>query len=96
VLTNVRVLAVDQTANEDEAGTALVAKTATLELDMRQVEIVTAAESSGTLSLALRSAEDNDEEPTVSEAIDSGNRKKGVVRMIRSGRTELVEIPGSG
>ncbi|MBA3520652.1 MAG: Flp pilus assembly protein CpaB, partial [Rhizobiales bacterium] len=36
-------------------------KTATLELDPVQVETVTAAESSGTLSLALRSFIDTDE-----------------------------------
>ena len=42
-----------------------VGKTATLELDPLQVEIVTAGEASGTLSLALRSALDNGEVPPV-------------------------------
>lgn len=67
ILTNVTVLAIDQTLEEkakDEKNKpkpAAVGKTATLELDPRQVELLTAAEASGTISLALRSAADNAE-----------------------------------
>ena len=67
ILTNITVLAIDQTLderNKDEkskAKSAAVGKTATLELDLRQAELVTAAEAAGTLSLALRSAVDHAE-----------------------------------
>lgn len=52
---------------DDKAKTQapFVGKTATLELDPLQAEIVTAGEASGTLSLALRSALDNGELPPV-------------------------------
>jgi pilus assembly protein CpaB len=67
ILTNIAVLAVDQTLNEtnkDEKGkqkAAPIGKTVTLELDPRQAEVLVAAEASGTISLALRSAADNAE-----------------------------------
>jgi pilus assembly protein CpaB len=67
ILTNIPVLAVDQTmneANKDEKSkskSAAVGKTATLELDPRQAELLVAAEASGTISLALRSTADNAE-----------------------------------
>jgi pilus assembly protein CpaB len=69
ILTNIPVLAIDQTLdekNKDEKSklkSATVGKTATLELDPRQAEILTAAEAAGTLSLALRSVADNAEVP---------------------------------
>lgn len=53
ILRNVRVLAIDQTTDDTDSGTVL-GKTATLELTAAQVEAVTAAGSTGTLSLSLR------------------------------------------
>ncbi|GGD28494.1 Flp pilus assembly protein CpaB [Sinisalibacter lacisalsi] len=53
ILRGVRVLAIDQTTDDTESGTVL-GKTATLELTDPQVEAVTAAEATGTLSLSLR------------------------------------------
>jgi pilus assembly protein CpaB len=67
ILTNIAVLAIDQTLderNKDEKGKAkstAVGKTATLELSPRQAELLTAAEAAGTLSLALRSTADHAE-----------------------------------
>jgi pilus assembly protein CpaB len=61
VLSNVRVLAVDQTYKQDEKGEqVVVGKTATLELELAQAEVVAMAESSGQLSLALRSIAESD------------------------------------
>lgn len=88
ILTNIRVLAIDQKADDTNTEAVVVGKTATLELDPRQVETVTAAEASGLLSLALRSTEDNDEAPT---SLDQKN--SGVVRIVRSGQVELVKVP---
>lgn len=65
LLTNITVLAIDQNLddkNKDDKGKAkpsAVGKTATLELDSRQAEKLTAAEASGSLSLALRSSADH-------------------------------------
>jgi len=54
VLSNVRVLAVDQ-RTDDDSTEAAVAKTATLEVTAKQAEIVSVVGELGKLSLALRS-----------------------------------------
>lgn len=64
VLSNVRVLAINQTYRQDKEGdtvTVAEGKTATLELDPRQSEIISMIESVGELSLALRSIAENDD-----------------------------------
>jgi pilus assembly protein CpaB len=55
VLTDIRVLAVDQTADEEGDSKAIVGKTATLELSEREAETIALAEAMGDLSLTLRS-----------------------------------------
>ena len=63
VLSNVRVLAVNQVyrqANEGDAVTVEKGETATLELTPKQSEVVAMVESAGELSLALRSIAEND------------------------------------
>lgn len=54
VLTNVRVLAIDQSSDAKNQKSVSDARTATLELTPAQVQILTRAGASGTLSLALR------------------------------------------
>jgi len=58
ILTNVRVLAIDQTIEEKNGQKVVVGKTATLELKPEQSESLARARQSGTLSLALRSLAD--------------------------------------
>jgi pilus assembly protein CpaB len=58
ILTNVRVLAIDQAPQEKEGTNALVGKTVTLELKPEQAETLARARQSGTLTLALRSIAD--------------------------------------
>jgi pilus assembly protein CpaB len=58
ILTNIRVLAIGQAVQERNGEKVVVGETATLELDPRQVEVVTLAQKSGTLSLSLRSLAD--------------------------------------
>jgi pilus assembly protein CpaB len=58
ILTNVRVLAIDQAPKEKEGQNTVVGKTATLELKPEQSETLARARQSGTLSLALRSISD--------------------------------------
>lgn len=60
VLRDVRVLAVDQTSQEDGESKAMIAKTATLELSGQQAEILALAEAMGDLSLSLRSLSQSD------------------------------------
>ena len=55
ILTNIRVLAIDQAPKEKEGASALVGRTVTLELKPEQTETLARARQSGTLSLALRS-----------------------------------------
>ena len=58
ILTNVRVLAIDQAPKEKDGQSALIGKTVTLELKPDQAETLARARQSGTLSLALRSIAD--------------------------------------
>src|SRR6476619_3675987 len=58
ILTNVRVLAIDQAPKEKEGTSSMVGKTATLELKPEQAETLTRARQSGILTLALRSIVD--------------------------------------
>ena len=58
ILTNIRVLAIDQAPKEKDGQTAVVGKTVTLELKPDQVATLSAARQGGTLQLALRSIVD--------------------------------------
>jgi pilus assembly protein CpaB len=58
ILSNVRVLAIDQTPREKDGQNTVVGKTATLELRPEQAETLARARQSGTISLALRSLAD--------------------------------------
>ncbi len=88
VLSNVRVLAINQTFRQEtgEDGdkvTVTEGKTATLELDLRQSEIVTMVESAGEISLALRSIAENDGKklseinPEISAGFSPGGKRRG-------------------
>jgi pilus assembly protein CpaB len=69
ILSNIRVLAIDQAPKEKDGQTSVIGKTATLELKPDQAEILARARQSGTLSLALRSIADvNAPEKTVEVA----------------------------
>jgi pilus assembly protein CpaB len=92
ILTNVRVLAVDQTATENGDGSPVVGKTATLEVDPQHVGAIAAAEASGTVSLALRPATDNDEKPA---AVQQQNTTR-TVRVISGGSAKQFEVRASG
>ena len=58
VLSNVRVLAIDQAPKEKDGQNSVVGKTVTLELKPEQSETLARVRQSGTLSLALRSIAD--------------------------------------
>lgn len=96
VLTNVRILAIDQTIEEKDGESVVVGETATLQLSPDQAKILTVAQQmADRLSLALRSLEDvGDEETTGAEYLLSGNRGNGRIRIIKYGnRKEILAGP---
>jgi pilus assembly protein CpaB len=81
ILTNVRVLAIDQTVEEKNGQRVVVGKTATIELSPRQAETLAQARQLGTLSLALRSLLDASKK----EADDDRNDRKTDINTVRFG-----------
>ena len=89
VLANVRVLAIDQTVEEQDGEKVVVGKTATLELTPSQAEVLALADQLGELSLSLRSLKDAGESaggPQTDEFfLKSGGRKRGGVTIVKYG-----------
>jgi pilus assembly protein CpaB len=83
VISNVRVLAINQTFRQAKEGEEVAIKgneTATIELTMPQAEIIARVESEGELSLALRSIAESegramDEIPVLAEKYRSSDQK---------------------
>jgi pilus assembly protein CpaB len=83
ILSNVRVLAIDQAPKEKDGQNSVVGKTVTLELRPEQAETLARARQSGTLSLALRSIADAN---TVENRSDDQAPKRGdSVNVVRYG-----------
>ena len=91
ILTNLRVLAIDQVASDNGEGGAVVGKTATLEVEPEQIAVIAAAEASGTVSLALRASMDHDEAP----AVVTEKSRTVLVRVFNGEGATLVEVPSS-
>lgn len=86
VLSDVRVLAIDQLVEEKGGQKVVVGRTATLELTPRQAETLAVSKQMGSMSLALRSLADSDptkDKPDVVEIERGSNR----VNMVRFGVT---------
>ncbi|MGY4423162.1 pilus assembly protein CpaB [Bradyrhizobium sp. JR6.1] len=83
ILTNVRVLAIDQAPKEKDGTNALIGKTVTLELKPEQTETLARARQSGVLSLALRSIADNNAPDTKTD--DNRQRRGDTINVIRFG-----------
>ncbi len=81
ILSNVRVLAIDQTVGEKDGQKVVVGKTATLELKPEQAESLARARQTGTLSLALRSLVDANKNDVATD--DAGKRDS--VNVVRYG-----------
>jgi pilus assembly protein CpaB len=75
ILTNIRVLAIDQAPKEKDGQNTVVGKTVTLELKPEQTATLAAARQAGTLSLALRSIADVN---MVENAIELSKRGDGI------------------
>ncbi len=83
ILSNVRVLAIDQAPKEKEGSNTLVGRTTTLELKPEQAETLVRARQSGTLALALRSITDNAAADGQSE--EQVKRRSESVNVVRYG-----------
>ena len=83
ILSNVRVLAIDQAPKEKEGQNAVVGRTVTLELKPEQAETLARAHQSGTLSLALRSIADIN--IVESNADDQSQRRRDSINVVRYG-----------
>ncbi len=83
ILSNVRVLAIDQNIQEKDGQKVVVGKTATLELSPREAETLVLAQRMGTLSLTLRSITDAQSDTQKTDEKD--DRRSGSVNMIRFG-----------
>ncbi|WP_050422176.1 Flp pilus assembly protein CpaB [Bradyrhizobium tropiciagri] len=83
ILTNIRVLAIDQAPKEKDGTNALIGKTVTLELKPEQTETLARARQSGVLSLALRSIADNNAPETKTD--DNHPRRGETINVIRFG-----------
>lgn len=93
ILKNIRVLAIDQTIQEDEEGKKVkVGETATLELTPQQAEIITVAQQmADRLTLSLRSITDTQEKATdEADYLVSGNGRRGTVRLVKAGEVSEV------
>jgi pilus assembly protein CpaB len=90
ILNNVRVLAIDQTIEEQGGEKVVVGQTATLELTPQQAQILTVAQQmSDRLTLALRSIADSQVKPSdaAEDALHliGGPDKTGIVKVVRDG-----------
>ncbi|WP_167558906.1 Flp pilus assembly protein CpaB [Bradyrhizobium canariense] len=83
ILTNIRVLAIDQAPKEKDGQNTVVGKTVTLELKPEQTATLTAARQAGTLSLALRSIADVN--AVASNADDPAPKRSNGINVIRYG-----------
>lgn len=83
VLSNVRVLAIDQAIEEKNGQKVVIGKTATLELSPPQAETLATARALGSISLALRSITDANTAETPIDDDAAGQRN--TVNVIRFG-----------
>jgi pilus assembly protein CpaB len=78
ILSNIRVLAIDQTLGEKDGQKVVIGKTTTLELTPRQAETLALSRQLGTLSLALRSLADAGETTLPNEDDRATGRRAGI------------------
>jgi pilus assembly protein CpaB len=90
ILSNIRVLAVDQTFAQQKDTKTVLAKTATVEISPEQTIVISTAASAGQLSLALRPLGDNDKVADLASTLSDRKKKQaldatGPVNVIRYG-----------
>jgi pilus assembly protein CpaB len=78
ILRNVRVLAVDQTVEDKGGQKVVIGKTATIELDPQQTEMLSLSRQLGTISLTLRSLLDSQSSTPESAEVNDERHGTGV------------------
>jgi pilus assembly protein CpaB len=91
ILSNVRVLAMDQTFGQDKDQKTVLAKTATLELTPDQAILLARSAPAGTISLTLRALGEGADS---SVAANAGHKDGGQIVVVRYGETRGVELGG--
>jgi pilus assembly protein CpaB len=89
VLTNVRVLAIDQAVEEKDGKRVVVGKTATLEVSPNQAQALLRAKANGTLTLALRSVVDFE---TSSRSVEEESEDRRAINTIRFGVSTTTKV----
>jgi pilus assembly protein CpaB len=95
ILSNIRVLAIDQMIQEQDGKKDVVGQTATLELSPQQAQILATAQATAQqLVLSLRSIKDSQPgaESTGEDAVHliDGSKRKGVVTVVKAGSARDV------
>ena len=87
ILSNIRVLAIDQEVQEKDETKTVVGTTATLELTPEQSKVIAVAQQmADRLTLALRSVADAQEpDALVAKHLLSGEGNRGTIQIIKSG-----------
>lgn len=90
---NVDVIALDQNTSDMIDGASYISRTATLKVDANDVIPIAAAQSSGRLILALRSAADNNvPDPVAREPEEPAQPQQKSIRVIRDGQVETITV----
>ena len=84
ILSNIRVLAIDQAPKERDGQNSVIGRTVTLELKPGQTKILAEARQAGTLSLALRSIADLN---VVDAMPEDQSARRGNINVVRYGVT---------
>ena len=87
ILTNMRVLAIDQTIQEKDGQRVVIGKTATLEVTPQQAETLALSRQLGSLSLALRSLADANRLEIADPEGGRRRRGRGELNVVRFGVT---------
>jgi pilus assembly protein CpaB len=96
VLENIRILAIDQSLSHQndpkQAVTATIAKTATIEVNPKQAEMVAVASTLGLLSLSLRSLASPDGGTTVTDIRDIADPSRGTTFTLDSDVSRVLAV----
>jgi pilus assembly protein CpaB len=85
ILSDIRVLAIDQTVQEKDGQRVVVGRTATLEVTPGQAETLALSRQQGTLSLALRSLADANSANDADSLEEARRRNRREINMVRYG-----------
>jgi pilus assembly protein CpaB len=96
VLENIRILAIDQSLSHQndpkQTGPAVIAKTATIEVNPKQAEMVAVASTLGLLSLSLRSLASPDGGTTVTDIRDIPDPERGTTFTLDSDVSRVLAV----